>query len=147
MQHGTWSSPAHQTRHLGKGLHRAHLVVDQLDRHNADGPVERRAQGFQVDNAVISHLDHSKGGTEEALRPLRRVQYRVVLDRAYYDRPGRHRCPSQYGQVGRLCATAGENQVARGRPKDCGNLVTRLVDCLASGSGDRVGAGRVTEAP
>jgi hypothetical protein len=82
VQHGAWSSPAHQTRHLGKGLHRAHLVVDQLDRHNADGPVERCAKGFQVDNAVISHLDHSNGGTEEALRPLGRVQYRVVLDRA-----------------------------------------------------------------
>jgi hypothetical protein len=128
-------------------LYGAYFVVDELDRHNAHCPVERRGKGLQVDNAIAPHPDNSDRRSEEAAGRLRRMQHSVVLDRANYDRPGCCTSPAKHGQVGGLGTTTGEHHVARGRPKESGNLVPRLVNCLARSSGDGMGARRVAEGP
>ncbi len=75
-----------------------------------------------------------------------RVEHRLVLDAAGDDVPAaRARGPgdSLQGQVVRLGATGGEDDVARPAAEDAGHRLTGLVDSLAGATTRRVDARRV----
>ena len=146
VQHGTGGAPADHTGDVVQRLQRAHLIVDELDRHDADAPVEIGREILQVDDAVISHPDRSHFGHPAARRRLRRSQHGVVLCRGHDNRPGQSACPAQDGQVGRLRAAPGENHVAGGRPEDVSYRVPGLVDRLAGRPGGPVCPRRVAGA-
>jgi hypothetical protein len=129
----------------GHRLECADLVVRGLNAH------ERRAIGdagchlVGVDAAVSVHADD---GDLEAL-PLEhrgRGEDRLVLHGAGHDVPapraGRPR-HAAHGEIVRLGAAGGEHDLARLRPEVAGDLLARLVECLARATARRVDARRV----
>ena len=109
---------AHQRGHLGQGLDRAHLVVDEHDRHEPDVGAERLGQSVEVDDPV-------------ARPPPRRVppRRRAALSTAWCStaehttvpRPAAGRTEDR--QIVRLGTARGEHDLAGLAPEAPGHLV------------------------
>ena len=64
--------PVDQAGHVGQGLDRTHLIVDELDRHDADGLVEHRGTGRRGRRPHHFRLRPLELATDPALRRFAR---------------------------------------------------------------------------
>ncbi|CAI7638062.1 unnamed protein product, partial [Penicillium discolor] len=133
----------------GDVLDGADLVVRVSDGHDGRVVGEHRVEGVRPDPPGPVHRGHRYRGPVEPREVRCRLPDRLVLDGRHHDAPppGGERCQRDplHGEVVRLRAAAGEDDVAYPRPEDAGDpgagVLQRPRRRLARG----VVAGRVAE--
>ena len=156
VEHGVGGMATDDLGHLGEGLDRADLVVDQHHRHHGHGIASSRTAARRRGRSAPS----ASTGADAAAERGRRVAHGVVLDGGGHDRAAPGRLGPEHGQVVGLGPAAGEHDLAgagaraprpgrrgrrrapggpperrSGRPTGCpaASVRTRVISATASG--------------